>query len=811
MWSADKAYRAGAYGEGVRFAEEALEIARMAFGERDERTLTSLNNLAALYDNQGRYNEAEPLYVQALERRRESLGPDHPDTLISLNNLAFLYVRQGRYSEAEPLYVQALERSREVLGANHPSTLTSLNNLAELYTRQDRYGEAEPLYVQALERRRESLGPNHPDTLFSLNNLAALYQEQGRYGEAEPLLEQVLERSREVLGADHPSTLISLNNLALLYWSQGRYGEAEPLFERAWSAARGALGAAHPHTLLIHLNSAVNLGAQERWDEAAERVRQMEPHLLTWLGAELYSTEAEAVRRQLAGNQASYQHLALSLGVMENAGTSMRALAASAVLRFKGLQAEEEGNLASIVREGKDPKAAELAIEVAGLRAALARVFHGGATPNEMKALQRQLEAKELALSRTSRTYEQHLQVRSASLDDLRAGLPHGTGLLEIRQYWPADFKQRRLGELRYTGIMIIGSDTLKVVDLGPVEPSIKEVDALVSGANADAAAKAARALYERILAPFAEELKALDILVIAPDGPLILAPLARLQDGEGRLLTEILDIRMVQTGRDLLRPPADRPGAGLLALGGIDFDNHQTQHAATEPDDLTAGPFVPNPETVRSATTEAFRGRFKPLLGTAEEVEEIAWRYRAARPDEPVNVWTGAEATEQRLKSLVRSPRVLHLATHGFYRRPNGPLDRPMVLAGVSLAGANAALAEGSDDGILYAIEAQGLNLEGAELVVLSACETARGVVDYSEGVYGLARALRTAGARNVLVTLRPVGDIATRDFMTAFYEHWLTQTHSDPAAALRATQLDYIKNNRLPEIWAPYVIVGR
>jgi CHAT domain-containing protein len=133
------------------------------------------------------------------------------------------------------------------------------------------------------------------------------------------------------------------------------------------------------------------------------------------------------------------------------------------------------------------------------------------------------------------------------------------------------------------------------------------------------------------------------------------------------------------------------------------------------------------------------------------------------------------------------------------------------MLLAGVSLAGANAALAENSDDGILYAIEAQGLNLEGAELVVLSACETARGVVDYSEGVYGLVRALRTAGARHVLVTLRPVGDIATRDFMTAFYEHWLGQTRSDPAAALRATQRDYIKNDRPPDSWAPYILVGR
>jgi CHAT domain-containing protein len=127
------------------------------------------------------------------------------------------------------------------------------------------------------------------------------------------------------------------------------------------------------------------------------------------------------------------------------------------------------------------------------------------------------------------------------------------------------------------------------------------------------------------------------------------------------------------------------------------------------------------------------------------------------------------------------------------------------MLLAGVSLAGANAALEEDGYDGILYAIEAQSINLEGTELVVLSACETAQGVVDYSDGVYGLVRAFRTAGARNVLVTLRPVGDISTRDFVTAFYEHWLDQPRSNPAAALRATQLDYIKAGGTPDAWAP------
>ena len=72
--------------------------------------LASLNNLAGLYESQGRYSEAEPLYRLALEKRRAVLGEKHPDTLSSVNNLAGLYRAQGRYSEAEPLYRLALEK-----------------------------------------------------------------------------------------------------------------------------------------------------------------------------------------------------------------------------------------------------------------------------------------------------------------------------------------------------------------------------------------------------------------------------------------------------------------------------------------------------------------------------------------------------------------------------------------------------------------------------------------------------------------------------------------------------------------------------
>ena len=114
------------------------------------------------------------------------------------------------------------------------------------------------------------------------------------------------------------------------------------------------------------------------------------------------------------------------------------------------------------------------------------------------------------------------------------------------------------------------------------------------------------------------------------------------------------------------------------------------------------------------------------------------------------------------------------------------------MLLAGVALAGANRALRQGGCDGVLHAIEAQDLDLDGTEPVVLSACETAQGQFDYAEGVSGLVRALRTAGARHVLAALLPVSDEGAADFMQRFYRHWLGQARSDPASAFRAAQLE-------------------
>jgi CHAT domain-containing protein/Tfp pilus assembly protein PilF len=240
-------YQAGNFSEAIALAQRVLAMQEKALGPDHPDVWLSLNNLAALYENQGRYAEAEPLLKRALLIREKALGPDDPAVAQLLNNLATLRSDQGRYADAESLFRRALATSEKDLGPQHPTNLaTALNGLAALYLHQGRYAEAEPLYKRALAIREKALGPDHPDVAQSLNNVAFLYNHQGRYAEAEPLLKRSLAIKEKALGREHPAVAVSLNNLAALYRDQGRYTDAEPLHRRALAIFEKALGPDRP-------------------------------------------------------------------------------------------------------------------------------------------------------------------------------------------------------------------------------------------------------------------------------------------------------------------------------------------------------------------------------------------------------------------------------------------------------------------------------------------------------------------------------------------------------------------------------------
>jgi len=211
-----------------------------------------------------------------------------------------------------------------------------------------------------------------------------------------------------------------------------------------------------------------------------------------------------------------------------------------------------------------------------------------------------------------------------------------------------------------------------------------------------------------------------------------------------------------------------------------------------------------------------------KRLPGTAQEVKEIdkitgqnQWHN---------NIFMGDEAMEQNLKA-VDNPRVLHIASHGFFSRKDidgveskgNKTHNILQRSGIMLAGAEHSLslkkqglarASQQEDGILTAYEAMNLRLDNTDLVVLSACETGLGELVNGEGVYGLKRAFLVAGAKSVILSLWQVDDQATKELIVHFYEEWMK--NGDKVMALRAAQMLLREKYKDPYYWAGFIIVG-
>jgi len=292
----------------------------------------------------------------------------------------------------------------------------------------------------------------------------------------------------------------------------------------------------------------------------------------------------------------------------------------------------------------------------------------------------------------------------------------------------------------------------------------------------------------------------------LASDGILNQFPIGLFTDSSGKMLMESYNLWQLNSTRDLLRQPVRATAKTALLLGNPSFD-------LTEAQQRTAVSQLGAPGAARSSgATVNPDGKLAALPATQEEVDQLSKTFQSAG-------WQVRELTgDMALKEAVlrqQAPRVLHLATHGFFILSNSniALD-PLLRSGIFLAGAGRTLAgspppAGLENGVLTSYEAAQLNLQGSELVVLSACETGLGTLQRGDEITGLTRTFLTAGADTVLASLWKVSDESTAVLMQQFYRglaHGLK-----PAAALREAALAVRAKYPHPFYWAAFVVTGR
>lgn len=785
--------------EDLACAREHLELARASrekrWGAQNLNTGISYANLAVLYARLKDYPRSEEYSLKALDVFDRNLPPDHPNTASVRNNLSFVYQNTGRKAEALQLSTQAMESTRKTQGAEHPDMALRLNNAAVDHFVNGDAAKAMELMAQAVAVMERTLGPEHPTLAQLLNNQAGLLYMAGRAPEGLKLLDR--------------AQAISLASLGKTSEGYSETCALRGLMEADRKAYRAALDAMRQ--------------GQEADDVLIDRVMGFasDQNKLTYLKGNRYRVDAL---------------LALVLGHLRQ-DADARTTAMNLWLRRKGAVLEAQKQFQEALVVDAAPEVRKQFEELSALRSRLSALsMAAGAGPGsakEIAALEARKAALEAGLAAQSQAFARRKREAMVTAATLSAALPKGAALVEFCRATGYDFARRANGEDGYLAfVLTAGGAAPALVDLGPAK-AIDEAAAGFAGSMRAAAsgkpddrqtAQWAARLHDLAFKPLRGALGQSRQVFLSPDGALNLFPFEVLAPAGGRPLLEEFDFSYLSAGRDMLGFDAQgyataAAGTGRAALFGDPDFNLGLKELAAQAKSMGYEP------TRGGDVSGALRGQtFRRLPGTAVEVRSIRGELADAQ------VFLGASALEEALLGLKR-PRVLHLATHGFFlegqaeegRRSGilplnpagGQGENPLLRSGVLLAGANSALRQGGGQGVVTAEKLLRLNLRGTELVVLSACETGLGDVQAGEGVFGLRRALLQAGAQGIVMSLWSVPDRETGELMAAFYKHLAAGKSTRPQALRQAMREQRALSRERhatdnPYYWGAFVYLG-
>ncbi|HMP16009.1 MAG TPA: tetratricopeptide repeat protein, partial [Gemmatales bacterium] len=236
--------RQGNYAEAQRYFLESLKWRRQFNQEFHPDIAVTYNNYAMNMLKLGNYAEALTFLEKGLAIIRARLPPEHPTALIYQHNLATTFDLLGQLKKAEDVYTELIQRTQQRFGKKHPETIHALNNLANHLQKQKKLKEAHTYFQEALQACLESQGEDSSLTALLRNNLGGNFLLQKQYADAQLQLELSLKIYRQLFGQRHPDTARTAKNLGDVLLAQRRYEEALPYFQasaRSFELARIAV------------------------------------------------------------------------------------------------------------------------------------------------------------------------------------------------------------------------------------------------------------------------------------------------------------------------------------------------------------------------------------------------------------------------------------------------------------------------------------------------------------------------------------------------------------------------------------------
>ncbi len=748
-----------------------------------------------------------------------------------------LLLREGDWVRAEKLLMAEKEFLEKKFGANDRLVGDVSAELAELHRLAGHIELAESYASRSLAIRDDALAETHPDRAESRAVLGRIRELRGDLEGAKKLHVEALNMRDRAFGSDHPQTGASVLDLADLARRHADVESAERYYKRAIFIYEKVFGPDHAKVAqalegLSALYAATNkMELALRLSERAVDSRERQTSLFIAGGS-------DAQKRAFLHSLRVGTDFVTSLHT-RNAPTDEKAkhLALTTIFQRKGRVLDVMAGTTAALKKHFAGANSQLFDELVAARADVARLAlrgPAGAPLDEFRAELTKREEKARALEEKLGGQSDVFRAEQipVSIERVQAAIPEGMVLVEFSSYTPRKAAERlksaELGPQRFVAYVIDGTGKVRFVDLGeaaPIELAVRALREVLSSPDRGDTKKPGRILDELVMQKVRPLLGGKTRVLISADGVLSLVPFAALVDENNKYLVESLEMTYLTSGRDLIRLSRQNkaPATPSVVLANPAFGQRERGESAL--DLLQEGSSRGNAATSDESARGLEKAFFTPLPATGVEAKKLA----ALMPN--ASVLVDVDATESALKK-VHAPRMLHIATHGFFVSlrdrqeqaanstqrgleldmvsPDWLPDDPLLRSGIALAGANAHRGGGGEDGILTALEACSLDLQGTKMVVLSACETGLGDVMQGEGIYGLRRALFIAGAESLLASLWQVADDETQALMVAFYGRVLKR--ESRAAGLRNVQLSMLaeKATAHPYYWASFGLFG-
>ena len=827
----------GDYTKAIEIETKALEIQRAVLGEDHPNYVSSLFTLVAYYSEHGDYTKAKEIEAYASEiLKRDDIKDLDPqfygennelmdsirskfnqiehqlfisqepvsyerylileDELLqllkkserdqnafSMGWLAYYNSYLGHHERAVAFGIEAVEISKKIFGTEHPYYVRFLADLAGYYSNLGDYQEAVRLGTEAVDVTQRVRGTKNQDYVRYLTDLAGYYSNLGDNKEAIRLETEAIQIRKRTIGIEGPDYVRYLADLAGYYSNLGDYFEALPLIKEYLNLVRKDT-----------YDTFSRLTANERF--------------MYW-NHSYYIINLNNIPRILVHSG------------MPDAATMLydyMALFAKSVL----LSTEQE--MEKLIQESDNAEALQMYSQLRQYRQILNAQYLKPISERQINCDSLEKVSTELERQLVSRVKEFGDYTRNLSITwhDVQSKLNDNDIAIEFLSYSDID------GGTTYAALTLCKGDTMPMLTPLFVESQLNT----------------ASSIQDTYLTPITDaivwgglssRLQGKSHVYFSASGMLHNIGIEYLPSMKGKECYRLSSTRELVTHK-----PSERRSKSAALFGGIDYDATYASLKSTVNNEPSATYLADNTMTIpvglnrggfNYSTMRGTRYAASRLPHSKPEIQEISAFLK--ENGFVVQDFDTIRATEESFKALSGQRKsLIHISTHGFYydedeaenkakhmrmmlmgeNRPTNIEDQSLLRCGLCFAGANQILQDslpssGQDDGILNALEIAQMDLRGLDLVVLSACQTALGDVVNGEGVFGLQRGFKKAGANSILMSLWEVDDEVTHIFMTEFYRAWtsgMTKTQ-----AMKKAQAIIQERYPDPHDWAAFILL--